>query len=95
MFPLRDDQPCFSTPFVTYFLIALNLLIFLFEWQLGLQSRGALNSLIAQFGVIPRHDVRILTTNPIAAILPAFTSMFLLGPRAQQCLVSLDLRRQH
>jgi membrane associated rhomboid family serine protease len=77
MFPLRDDQPCFSTAFVTYFLIALNLLIFLFEWQLGLQSRGALNSLIAQFGVIPQHDVRILTTNPIAAILPAFTSMFL------------------
>ena len=27
MFPLRDDQPIFSTPFVTYFLIALNLII--------------------------------------------------------------------
>jgi membrane associated rhomboid family serine protease len=77
MFPLRDDQPCFSTPFVTYFLIALNLVIFLFEWQLGLQSRGALNALIGQFGVVPRYDIRVLTTNPVAAILPSFTSMFL------------------
>ncbi len=33
MFPLRDDQPVFSTPFVTYFLIAINLLIYFFEWQ--------------------------------------------------------------
>jgi rhomboid family protein len=77
MIPLRDDQPCLSTPFFTYFLIALNLVIFLFEWQLGLQSRGALNALIGQFGVIPYHDIRVLTTNPVAAILPCFTSMFL------------------
>jgi len=30
MFPIRDDQPRFSTPYLTYFLIALNLAIFLF-----------------------------------------------------------------
>ena len=77
MLPLRDDQPCLSTPFFTYFLIALNLVIFLFEWQLGLESRGALNALIGQFGVIPYHDIRVLSSNPVAAILPSFTSMFL------------------
>jgi hypothetical protein len=26
MIPLRDDQPTFSTPFVNYFLIVLNVL---------------------------------------------------------------------
>lgn len=77
MFPLRDDQPCFSTPFVTYFLIGLNIIIFLFEWQLGLQSQGALNSLVFQFGVVPHYEIRVLTSNPAAAILPMFTSMFL------------------
>ena len=29
MIPLRDDQPTFSTPFVNYFLIVLNVLVFL------------------------------------------------------------------
>jgi len=84
MFPLRDDQPTFSTPFVTYFLIALNLVIYFFEWQLGMQSRAAaLNALIGQFGVIPRLEIGLLTAHPysvpVAALLPIFSSMFLHG----------------
>jgi rhomboid family protein len=81
MFPLRDDQPVFSTPFITYFLIALNLVVYFFEWQLGMQSRGALNSLVVQFGVIPRVEVGLLTGtpvfSPVAAFVPIVTSMFL------------------
>jgi membrane associated rhomboid family serine protease len=82
MFPLRDDQPTFSTPYITYFLIALNLVIFFFEWQLGvLQGHGALNALIFQFGVVPRHEIGLLTGAPVfspgAALMPIFTSMFL------------------
>src|SRR5437773_192021 len=30
MFPIRDDQPRFSTPYVNYFIIALNVLVYLF-----------------------------------------------------------------
>jgi len=30
MIPIRDDQPRFSTPYVTYFIIALNAVVFLF-----------------------------------------------------------------
>jgi len=78
MFPLRDDQPRFSTPYVTYFLIGLNVFIYFFEWQLGLQSRRALE---AQFALIPRYEVGLLTGtpvfSPVAALLPIFTSMFL------------------
>jgi len=83
MFPLRDDQPVFSTSFVTYFLIAINLLIYFFEWQIGLQSRGQLNALLTQFGVVPRLEIGLLTGTPVfspaAALLPIFTSMFLHG----------------
>src|SRR5882762_10702532 len=83
MFPLRDDQPTFSTPFVTYFLVALNCLIYFFEWQLGVQNHHALNSLIGQFGVIPRLEIGLLTGtpvfSPVGALLPIFTSMFLHG----------------
>jgi membrane associated rhomboid family serine protease len=81
MIPLRDDQPTFSTPFVNYFLIALNLVTFLWELSVGMQSHRALNSFLGEFGVVPRHTVAILTGQShdslLAAILPLFTSMFL------------------
>jgi len=58
MIPLRDDQPSFSTPFINYFLIALNFLIFLWELSIGAQSSGALNAFIAEFGVVPAYRSR-------------------------------------
>jgi membrane associated rhomboid family serine protease len=83
MIPLRDDQPTFSTPFVNYFLIALNIVIFLWEWSLGTQNHRALNSFLVQFGVVPHHMLAVLSgqsSDPIVAgILPLFTSMFLHG----------------
>jgi membrane associated rhomboid family serine protease len=81
MIPLRDDQPRFSTPYVTYFLVALNVLVFLFELSVGAQSRSELNALVYEFGVVPRlvtSGFTGATQVPItAAILPLFTSMFL------------------
>lgn len=81
MIPLRDDQPRFSTPFVTWFLIGINLLVFLFELSIGYQSRADLNALMVQFGVVPRHAIGLLTGvpafAPVAALLPILTSMFL------------------
>ena len=80
MIPVRDDQPSFSTPFVTYFLIGLNLLIYLFESALDVPS---LQGLLFHFGLIPSHVVLALTgarhTNFAGALLPFFTSMFLHG----------------
>ena len=81
MIPLRDDQPIFSTPFVTYFLIGLNVLVFLFELSVGYQSRGDLNQMMAQFGVVPVRSIGYLTGTPVfapvAAFVPMLTSMFL------------------
>src|SRR5580658_3995233 len=80
MLPLRDDQPRYSTPWVTYFLIGINLLIFFFEATLDPQS---LDLLIRQFGVVPSHLAAFLSGSPRyplpAVVLPFFTSMFLHG----------------
>jgi membrane associated rhomboid family serine protease len=80
MLPIRDDQPRYSTPWVTRFLIALNLLIFFFEAALDRQS---LSILIGQFGVVPSHLAAFLAGSPRyplpAVVLPFFTSMFLHG----------------
>ena len=83
MIPIRDDQPRFSTPYVTYFIIALNALVFLFELSVGAQSDRALNGLIYHFGVVPEHFERALagssTLSVPGLLLTILTSMFLHG----------------
>jgi membrane associated rhomboid family serine protease len=83
MIPIRDDQPRFSTAYITYFIVGLNTVIFLLEWWLGRQSQGALNALIYEFGVVPTHITGALTGSPhfslAGAFLPLLTSMFLHG----------------
>ena len=78
--PIRDDQPRFSTPYVTYFLIAINLLIQVF---MAVLSPVAERQLIGQFAVIPASFAAALAPGAghslLAASLPLFTSMFLHG----------------
>jgi len=65
------------------FLIVLNVLVF----PVGILNRGgeqrALNAFLAEFGIVPRHTVAVLTGHsydgPATALLPFFTSMFLHG----------------
>jgi membrane associated rhomboid family serine protease len=80
MIPLRDDQPRFSTPYVTYFLIGLNLVIFLFESAL---SPDSFKTLLYQLGMIPANMTAYLSgagsLGLVAVLLPALTSMFLHG----------------
>ena len=84
MFPIRDDQPSFSKPFVTYFIIALNVLVFVF-FELPLQAQGprAINALVMQFGLIPNDFTHALTGAPQyplgANLLTVLTSMFMHG----------------
>lgn len=78
MIPIRDDTPRFSTPYLTYFLIGLNVLVFLFELSLGPENR---NTLMFEFGVIPTHITGLIEgvrgASVGAAFVPIFTSMFL------------------
>jgi membrane associated rhomboid family serine protease len=78
MFPIRDDQPRYSTPYVNGFLIGLNILIYLFQSLLDPRS----SELFArQFGVVPGHLAALLGGAPgyslPAVVIPFFTSMFL------------------
>jgi membrane associated rhomboid family serine protease len=80
MLPLKDDQPSYSTPYVNWFLIGLNILIYLFQATLDPQSSKLLAE---QFGEVPAHLAAFLAgshryTLPQVA-LPFFTSMFLHG----------------
>jgi membrane associated rhomboid family serine protease len=78
MIPIRDDAPRYGTPYVNYFLLALNTLVFLYE--LALPPR-ALPLLIFQFGLVPAKITGLLqgypNVTPEAAFIPVLTSMFL------------------
>src|SRR5689334_14606174 len=66
MFPLKDTQPSYTRPVVTIALIAVNLMIFLFEFSLDPRTR---NALIEYYGLVPDR-----------LYLPSIaTSMFLHG----------------
>ncbi|MCC6858815.1 MAG: rhomboid family intramembrane serine protease [Bryobacterales bacterium] len=68
MFPIRDTQKSSTAPIVTGFLIAVNVLVFLYESSL---DRYSLNHLIGLYGLIPERFPGELST--------LFTSMFLHG----------------
>ena len=80
MLPIKDDQPRYSTPYVNWFLIGLNILIFVFQSTLDRRS-GELFA--RQFGEVPNHLALFLAGSPKYSlpevVIPFFTSMFLHG----------------
>jgi membrane associated rhomboid family serine protease len=80
MIPLRDDTPRYSTPYVTYLLITLNVIVFGLELMAG--QNGDMSAFVHQFGLIPRRFMVDLSgghINILGAFLPIFTAMFLHG----------------
>jgi membrane associated rhomboid family serine protease len=63
--PLRDVIPSRTTPFVTIALIALNTLVFLYQFSMG----AAVNDFVLAFGLVPAAF----------SWVTVFTSMFLHG----------------
>jgi membrane associated rhomboid family serine protease len=80
MFPLKDDNPTRITPIITGILIAVNVMVFLYQVSLGPQS---LRLFVYQYGTIPSVVVgaQKLRENiaAIPSVLSIFTSMFLHG----------------
>ncbi|MBZ5620922.1 MAG: rhomboid family intramembrane serine protease [Acidobacteriia bacterium] len=66
MFPLRDTQPSYSKPVVTVLLIAINILVFLYELSLDDYSQ---NAFVAAYALVPEHF----------QLVNVLTSMFLHG----------------
>jgi rhomboid family protein len=85
VFPLKDDIPTRTTPFITVGLIVLNVLVFLY--QISLQGEGSLEGLrasrdfILEFGLVPCRLTG--ACSPDSWLLPpaltVLTSMFLHG----------------
>ena len=72
MFPFRDHNPSGRTPYVTYALIAVNIVVFLSYWHLFADPR-ALSDFYFQYALIP---AAISTGQGYEGLL---TSMFLHG----------------
>jgi len=80
MLPIKDDAPRSTIPFVNYFLIFLNLAVFLFETSLEISGGPrALQSFEFHFALIPRHvDAWLGGSAPAGyALVPFVSSMFL------------------
>lgn len=77
MIPIRDCLPRRYTPYITWFIIALNCIVFLFELMC---TKENLEYLFHKFGVIPANYM-LVETLPLDPIyyLPFLTSMFLHG----------------
>ena len=65
MIPLRDVIPSRTTPFVTISLVALNVLVFLYQFSLG----SLVNEFVVAYGLVPAYF----------SWVNVFTSMFLHG----------------
>ncbi len=71
MFPIRDHNPSTRTPVVTYGLLGLNTLVFLFMWPL--YGSHAATDLFMSYGMIPAR------LSDGAGTLTLISSMFLHG----------------
>jgi len=82
VFPLRDLNPTRRTPVVTWALIALNVLVWLFQWAHG--SDG-LQALVMRYGLIPDvltgSDIWLPRSEggALGALITPLTSMFMHG----------------
>jgi membrane associated rhomboid family serine protease len=72
MLPLYDTVRTRKFPLINVALIAANVLVFLYELQLG---PSALENFIFTWGFVPAH----LTSDPSTAWITIFTAMFLHG----------------
>ena len=70
MIPIRDENPTHTFPIVTYLLIGINVLVFIFQTSLGQYNQA----FVYQFAIIPAQ----LTSNlSLANVTDIFTSMFM------------------
>lgn len=76
MIPYKDDIKSETVPYVTYFLIAANIVIFAFLYL----NPGSYAPILKAYGAIPRNIIRgISGTYHISPYLTIITAMFLHG----------------
>ncbi len=75
LIPYKDDNPAATTPYVTFSIIGINCLVFIYE----LVYPGGLQKFAFNYGAIPYSIVFLRTVQPISPIVSVFTSMFVHG----------------
>ncbi len=70
MIPLRDNIPSFRRPYVTYFILVVNIGVFIYGLSLGKN----LDSFFFRYGAIPKS---IVSGHDPLAVLTLFSSMFI------------------
>ena len=79
MIPIKDLNPHRTFPIINYLIIAVNVLVFLYQTSLG-QDGG--QQFVMTHGMIPARLQMALSSSRVSLIdglLPLFTSMFLHG----------------
>lgn len=78
MFPISDDAPRSTTPYVNYLLIAINLAVYGFQASLDQRSEALF---VSQYAFYSQHVTQWLSGNLRAdiALVPFITSMFVHG----------------
>lgn len=77
MIPLRDDNPSSSAPLVTYLLIAVNVVVFLYMLSLG--SEAAIERFVFAWGAIPGEITGRAGGDPVSEYPTLISSMFMHG----------------
>lgn len=72
MIPIRDENPTYITPYVTYVLIAVNVVVFIFQYLFAANDPAA----VYTFAMVPAQVTGSLS---LFSILTVFTSMFMHG----------------
>lgn len=78
MIPVRDTQPSYSVPVVTYFLMAINLLVFIVQIQVGFDNEAFFYT----YGLVPaKFTVHEMSKHFTLAnqLISVFSYMFLHG----------------
>jgi membrane associated rhomboid family serine protease len=73
MVPLKDDNPIETTPYVTYGLIGLNVVLFLYEASL---SPPALEAFFQLWAIVPHQLSLSLAGQPLPSPVPEWTTLF-------------------
>jgi membrane associated rhomboid family serine protease len=73
MFPVGDVNPMYRTPIVTRLLVAANLIVFAFQWLLGVPLLLAFSFIPAELSALLQGD------GEPSVLLDIFTAMFLHG----------------
>lgn len=81
MFPLYDQNPHRTRPVVTWLLLAVNVLVFLWQWQrtAGFTDEEAIIRLFLTYGATPGLILDALPGLEFDILQTVFTSMFLHG----------------